>query len=116
MFINKKFKIFCLIFLLIIFSIIAYYSVITTDYRTVKQTLKSETNVEKLKEELKEVPKLNIQIKINGNEVYYNGVEDTYYYYITEKEDGNYINLKTKIRSKEKYKYVILDDRYDKEK
>lgn len=116
MFVDKKLKIFLLIFLLIIFTSISYYSTINSNYRKAKEVLKYDINIEELKKSLKEEAELDIELKINNNQTYYNAVEDAYFYCIDVKDANSYKKLNLKICSKEKYKYVIDNDKYDAEK
>ena len=57
-----------------------------------------------------------IMFKINKDNTYYNDVEDAYFYCLDVNDANSYKNLNLKIHSKEKYKYVILNENYDKEK
>ena len=116
MFIDRKFKFFLLIFLLIVFGVLTYYSIITTNYRTAKQVLKSDVNIEELKESLKEVQKFDVELKINNSQTYYNSVQDMYFYCLDVNEANSYNKLKLKITSKEKYKYIIDNEKYDEDK
>ena len=116
MFVNKKIKIFLLIFLLFIFSVISYYSIITSNYRIAKEVLKNDINIEELKNSLKEESKLDIELKLNNNQTYYNAVEDAYFYCIDVNEANSYKKIKLKICSKEKYKYIIDNEKYNYEK
>lgn len=116
MFINKKFKYFLLILLLIVFGILIYFSIVTNNYRIAKGILKSEINIEELKRNLKEEQKFDLEIKLNNNQTYYNEVQDAYFYYIDVEKANTYIDLKLKILSKEKYKYVVNNEKYDEKK
>ena len=116
MFIDRKFKIFLLIFLLIIFGILVYYSIISGNYRTAKQVLMSDVNIEELKESLKEEQKFDIELKINNSQTYYNAVQNMYFYCLDSNDANLYKKLKLKIASKEKYKYIINNEKYDNEK
>lgn len=116
MFISRNLKIFLLIFLLIIWVILIYYSIITTNYRIANQVLKCDVNIEELKESLKEETKLDIELKINNNQTYYNAIQDIYFYWLDVKYANSYKDLKLKIASKEKYKYIIDNEKYDNEK
>lgn len=116
MIVNKNIKIILFIFLLCVFGILGYYSVITSNYRTAKQILINDINIEELKKSLDEEPKLNVELKINKDNTYYNDVEDAYFYCLDVNDANSYKNLNLKIHSKEKYKYVILNENYDKEK
>ncbi len=116
MFVDRKFKILLLIFLLIIFISISYYSTINSNYRKAKEVLKRDISIEELKKSLKEDAKLDIELKINNNQTYYHAVEDAYFYCIDVKDANSYKKLNLKICSKEKYKYVIDNDKYDAEK
>ncbi len=112
MFINRNLKMVLLIFLLIIWGLLVYYSIITSNYRTAKQVHKEDINIEELKESLKE-EKFNIELKLNNNITYYNDVQDIYFYCLDVKDANSYKNLKLKILSKEKYKYIIDNEKYD---
>ena len=113
---SRRLKMILLIFLLIIWGILVYYSIITTNYRTAKQILKWDVNVEELKESLKEEQKLNIELKINNSKTYYNELQDWYLYCLDTEDANSYKDLRLKIASKEKYKYIIDNEKYDAEK
>ena len=113
---NRRLKMILLIFLLIIWGILVYYSIITTNYRIAKQVLKSDVNIEKLKESLNEEPKLNIELKVNNSRTYYNELQDWYLYCLDIGDANTYKDLKLKITSKEKYNYIIDNELYDNEK
>lgn len=116
MFNSRNLKIILLIFLLIIWGILTYYSVITSHYRKAKQVLKCDVNIEELKQSLKEMQKLDIELKINNSQTYYNEFQDMFFYCLDTKDANSYKNLKLKIASKEKYKYIIDSEKYDNEK
>ncbi len=116
MIINRKLKMILLIFLLIIFGILIYYSIINSNYRIAKQMTKENINIEELKESLKEEKKFDIELKINNSQTYYNDVENAYFYCIDSKDANSYKKLNLKICSKEKYKYIITNEKYDAEK
>ncbi len=116
MFISRNLKMILLIFLLIIWGNLVYYSVITSNYRTAKQVFKSDANIEELKESLKEESKFDIEIKLNNSQTYYNDVQDVYFYCINGNDANSYKKLKLKILSKEKYNYIIDNEKYDNEK
>ena len=113
---NKKIKVFFLLLLFIILGILIYISIITTNYRSAKEVFLTQDEITNLMSNLREETEYNFEIKINKNPIYNNNVEKVNYFYISEENANNYLDLDLKIRSKEKFKYVILDEKYDKEK
>ncbi len=77
---------------------------------------KNEINLEELKKSLKEETKFDIELKLNNNQTYYNAVEDAYFYCLDVKDANSYKDLNLKIYAKEKYKYIIDDEKYSTEK
>ena len=60
--------------------------------------------------------KYSFEITINRNPVFYNVVEDVAYYYLSEENANQYVDLNIKIASKDKFKYAVTSGNYDKEK
>lgn len=113
---NKKIKIFFLILLILIFIGITYISIITTNYRSAKQVFLSQEEVEEIEKNLNGEESYLFEITVDRNPVFYNTVESAAYYYISEENVNKYVDFNIKIASKEKFKYAVISENYDKEK
>ena len=113
---NKKIKIACLLLLVLVFGVLIFLSIITTNYRNAKEVVLTQEEIANLMSNLREENDYNFEITINKNPIYINNVEKVNYFYISEENANQYVDLDFKISSKEKFKYVVLDEKYDKEK
>lgn len=116
MFVSKRLKCFLLILLILLLLVISAYAISKTNYKRAKQLLKSEVDINQLKETREKIGYIELDFLIDGNFTYYSGYQNTYFYYLSESNADTYKNLKLKISSKEKLKYIVLDEMYDKEK
>lgn len=113
---NRKIKVFFLILLILIFIGISYISIILTNFRSVKQVVLSKEEILEIEKNLNGEENYSFEITVNKNPVFYNVVEDVAYYYLSEENANQYVDLNIKIASKDKFKYAVTSGNYDEEK
>ena len=113
---NRKIKVFFLILLILIFIGISYISIILTNYRSAKQVVLSKEEILEIEKNLNGEGNYSFEITVNKNPVFYNVVEDVAYYYLSEENANQYVDLNIKIASKDKFKYAVTSGNYDEEK
>lgn len=92
-----------------------YMSIITTNYRSAKEVFLSKKKIAQIEANLSQED-YNFDVRINNNPVYFNSVENVYYFYLSEEYADKYVDLKLKFKSTEKFEYVVLNEKYNKEK
>ena len=116
MFFDKRIKLFLVIILILAFSIISWYSINTTNYRTAKEVFLSKEELKEIEENLENNLDYVFELRIDSNKAYINFKENRYYFYMTEDNAGKYLDLDIDFCSKESYKFAVLNESYDKDK
>lgn len=110
MIIKRSNKLVTLIISIFLFLVLVIFNVyFNREYKAIYKNMDRD-----IIEKLKETTTKQLDIKVDNNTTYYSQVENTYYYYIDEKNDGKSLPLDLEILSKEKYNYTIDNKTYSK--
>lgn len=108
---NAK-RIILLILFLIIFILMIIYISLTNDTHYVYTSKLNFYKIPDLKNQLEKDSDIDLDIKINGNRLYYNNKEDVYYYYLDSSYQNKFYHLNIDMKANKRYKYIVNDDRY----
>lgn len=113
MIVERKNKIFIFCFLIITLLVLSIVLLYDTDSKLIQVNYE---NINSLKQKLKLDNSISIDIDINGEELFYNKKEKAYYYYLDSKYHNTYVDLDINIYGNKKYKYMIINEKYDVDK
>ncbi len=82
----------------------------------IEELHKDDINIGEIKSHLFPVSELDIDLTLWDVEPYYNSVENTYYFLISEENVDNFVKPKVKITTEGNFKYSILTPSYDLDK